>query len=102
MREAENLYVSAASSYEIAHNFRLGKLPSGGSFLERWEEFLLKLMGKELPLTHTDMKNAGLLAWQHRVPFDRMLVASAQKHGLILVTRDQSILNFNAVSTLEC
>ncbi|MBD3816952.1 MAG: PIN domain nuclease [Halothiobacillus sp.] len=38
--------------------------------------------------------SAGLLVWEHRDPFDRMLVAQAQAEGLEVVTADARLLGF--------
>ena len=40
---------------------------------------------------------AGLLDWSHRDPFDRMLVAQAQRLQLTIVTRDAAILGYDGV-----
>ncbi len=95
---AEAVFVSAASSFEIAQKTRIGRLPHGGRVLTRWPTLLTALFASELPLTGAHMRTAGELAWDHRDPFDRMLVAQAQIDGLILVTADQRILAYPEVS----
>ncbi|MCM3779597.1 type II toxin-antitoxin system VapC family toxin [Microbacterium hydrocarbonoxydans] len=101
LTEAESVYVSAASPYEIAQKTRLGLLPHGGRVLTRWQPLMQLLFATELPLSAAHMRAAGELAWEHRDPFDRMLVAQAQLDGLILVTADERILAYPEVSCAE-
>ncbi|MEW5973615.1 MAG: type II toxin-antitoxin system VapC family toxin [Pseudomonadota bacterium] len=49
---------------------------------------------RPLPISLFHGTSAGLLVWEHRNPFDRMLVAQAQAEGLELVTADARILGF--------
>lgn len=98
LSEAQVIKISAASAFEIAQKQRLGKLPYGDAILARWDELLNTLMAQELPLSSRDMMHAGSLTWQHRDPFDRMLVAQTQLNGLTLVTNDAQIHNFSGVS----
>lgn len=99
--DAEEIFVSAASAYEIAQKTRMGRLPHGGLVLTRWEHLLGALFATELPLNVAHMRTAGALAWDHRDPFDRMLVAQAQHEGLLLVTKDERIRAFEEVACAE-
>lgn len=91
LRHADERVVSAASAYEIAIKSRLGKLRGGEQLLDGWSRLLLNLQARELPLTVPHMARAGSLAWDHRDPFDRMLVAQAQLEGLTLLTDDAAV-----------
>lgn len=99
--DADTVLVSAASSYEIAQKARLGRLPHGGRVLRRWSALLDGLYATELALTGPHMRIAGELDWEHRDPFDRMLVAQAQIDGLIIVTADERIRSYPEVSCLD-
>ena len=66
--------------------------------LARWGELLENMFATELALTGSVMLQAGSLRWDHRDPFDRMLVAQAQLYGLTFVTKDAAILGFSEVS----
>ncbi|MBO0981763.1 type II toxin-antitoxin system VapC family toxin [Microbacterium sp. SD291] len=99
--DADAVFVSAASSYEIAQKARLGRLPHGARVLTRWSHLLEALFASELALTGTHMRAAGALAWEHRDPFDRMLVAQAQADGLILVTADERIRAYPEVTCAD-
>lgn len=92
--EADQLFVSAASAYEIAQKMRLGRMPEAASLLARWDELVDAMMAEELPLSADAMMRAGSMAWDHRDPFDRMLVAQAQTNGVRLVTKDRVLLSY--------
>lgn len=94
------IVVSAVSAYEVSYKARIGKFPSGATLIRRWAEAMTALAAEELPLTAADASTAGELDWEHRDPFDRMLVAQAQNEGLILVTADRAMLNAPGVAVL--
>lgn len=96
---AEHRFVGAASAYEIALKSRLGRLPGGRAVLDGWQRLLRGLLATELPLTTAHMARAGGLEWVHRDPFDRMLVAQAQVEGVVLLTDDRRIRDFEDVRT---
>lgn len=101
LEAVEGLWVSPVTSFEIAQKVRLGKLSGAEGILDRWEELLDELMAAEVPLTHKEMSKAGSLRWEHRDPFDRMLVATAQLQGMQIVTKDTAIRSFPEVSCLD-
>ena len=78
------VYVSAASFWEIAIKRRAGKLAFRGSAREAAAAAGLL----ELEIDAADAETAGELDWDHRDPFDRMLVAQCLNRGLTLVTAD--------------
>jgi PIN domain nuclease of toxin-antitoxin system len=53
-----------------------------------------------LPIEARVAVDAVGVALPHRDPFDRVIVATARVHGLILVTKDEKIVNANVVSTM--
>jgi len=46
----------------------------------------------EVPIDAADAILAGRLPWNHREPFDRMIVAQAARRGRTIATRDADIL----------
>jgi len=86
---ANDIYVSAASAWEIATKFRIGKLPQAAPFVYTLEESLRKLRFKELAVTIGHAQRAGLLAGEHNDPFDRLLIAQAQAENLLLVSNEK-------------
>lgn len=79
------VYVSAASTWEIAIKKALGKLeaPDDMDSIVEEERFL------KLPISLYHGQMAGMLPPHHKDPFDRMLVAQAQAEGLMVVTSDR-------------
>ncbi len=93
---ANQVFISAASVWEIAIKRRTGKLAFAGS--------PSAAIGKngffELPILPMDAEMAGGLDWHHADPFDRLLVAQAIRLRATLVTADAIIRAFNPVVTL--
>lgn len=94
--ERNNIFVSAASVWEIAIKRRRGKLRFSGSVSGAIAAngFL------ELPILPPEAEAAGDLAWRHEDPFDRLLVAQTMHQGLVLVTGDETIRDLDSVARL--
>lgn len=85
-------YLSAASLYEITLKGRLGKWPEVEHLLERNLTAELDALGfGVLPSSGEVMQLAGGLDWDHRDPFDRIILASSVLHGLDLVSKDRTL-----------
>lgn len=87
--EANTVYVSAASAWEVATKVRIGKLVGAESLAQ---DFALRIEEEgflPLPVSVEHAQRAGSLAGSHRDPFDRMLVAQAQAENLILVSNEE-------------
>ncbi|MGI6797652.1 type II toxin-antitoxin system VapC family toxin [Gordonia sihwensis] len=87
---ANELFVSAASAWEIAIKTRLGRL-DGAAILSSWKDTLEAMTAQELVMDSGDATLAGQLNWDHRDPFDRMIVAQATRRGLAIATSDRAI-----------
>lgn len=86
--EANELFVSAASAWEVATKHRLGKLPGAGPLAV---DFAREVRGQgfqPLPITLEHGQTAGALPGSHRDQFDRMLVAQAREEKLALVSNE--------------
>jgi PIN domain nuclease of toxin-antitoxin system len=93
---ANQVFVSAASIWEIAIKRRLKKLEFRGSALAA-----ISANGfHELPILPMDAENAGALAWRHNDPFDRMLVTQARCLTLTLTTADVVIRAYPGVAQM--
>lgn len=92
--------VSAASAWEIAIKTRLGRL-GGEPLLAAWPDVLAAMALTELAIEAADAIMAGRLPWEHRDPFDRMIVAQAARRGLTIATRDAHILGAALTPTLR-
>lgn len=83
------LFLSAASSWEIALKYALGKL----SLPEPPEKYVPSRMARSgtrgLVIDHAHALRVAELPKHHRDPFDRMLVAQAELESLVIVTVDR-------------
>ena len=100
VRAAEENVISAVSAYEVAYKTRIGKFPQGRFLVDAWTPVRTSLRACELGISADHMLRAGTLAWAHRDPFDRRLVAQAQMEALTLVTADESIRAYCDVRTI--
>lgn len=90
--ESNEVFVSAASIWEISIKRALGKLKAPGHLNETVDERGFQ----KLPITLAHAELAGQLPTHHRDPFDRMLVAQALIEGLTVLTRDSRIALYKA------
>ncbi|WP_394216169.1 type II toxin-antitoxin system VapC family toxin [Brachybacterium vulturis] len=82
------VWVSAASAWEIATKVRIGKLPGAESLILDYAQHLERWYATPLLIDSADSILAGSLVWDHRDPFDRMIIAQAIRRGLPLVSAD--------------
>jgi len=82
------ILVSAASAWEIATKFRIGKLPLGAELASQFDTIPARELFESLPITSAHACRAGLLPGPHRDPFDRVLVAQCQAENLPIVSAD--------------
>jgi PIN domain nuclease of toxin-antitoxin system len=83
------VFVSAASAFEIATKHRIGKLPQVGALIADYAGHLARQNFGELPVTADHGLRAGALPIVHRDPFDRMLIAQALAEDLVLLSNEQ-------------
>lgn len=84
--EAPEVFVSAASAWEIAIKTALGRLRPTRTV----EEAVRENGFAELPITFRHAALVTSLPPHHQDPFDRLLVAQAEVEKLTLVTRDHA------------
>lgn len=89
------LAVSAVSAWEVATKVRLGKL-NAASLVRTWDRRISGIGASVLPITAEHALFAGDMPWEHRDPFDRMLVAQATLEDLTLVTVDRAMVGLPA------
>ena len=92
---ANDVMLSAASSWEIAIKYALGKLPlprePAGFVPEQ-----LRLQGiRPVAIEHDHVLRVASLPQHHRDPFDRLLVAQALSLGATIVTADPEIARYD-------
>ncbi len=84
------VFVSAATGWEIATKVRLGKLPSAEALVPRLVGYLTDQAFTPLPVTLEHGLRAGSFRHEHRDPFDRMLIAQSLIEGMILASNETS------------
>jgi len=95
-----DLLVSAASSWEIAIKYQLGKLPLPEA-PERYVPHRVRAIGAHaIAVEHSHALAVADLPALHRDPFDRLLVAQAMLLGLTLVTADPAVADYPAPTIL--
>lgn len=85
-----DVFVSAASAWEITTKHRLGKLPEADRLAADVEGEALQERFIPLPVTMAEAELAGRLEGSHRDPFDRMLVAQALRGQRILISNERA------------
>jgi PIN domain nuclease of toxin-antitoxin system len=94
------LLLSAASSWEIAIKYGLGRL-SLPEPPERYVPTRMRAIGAEaLPIEHAHALAVAALPALHRDPFDRLLVAQAGAAGATILTADPAVAQYPAEARL--
>jgi PIN domain nuclease of toxin-antitoxin system len=86
--EINEVFVSAASAWEITTKHRLGKLPGVATIVGELDGAIAGQGFKALPIEVRHGQIAGALPGPHRDPFDRMLIAQAMLENLVLVSNE--------------
>jgi PIN domain nuclease of toxin-antitoxin system len=94
--EANLVYVSAASAWEIATKHRLGKLPGASAVAADITACVEGQGFAELPISLRHGDRAGALPGPHRDPFDRVLIAQALIEDLALVSNESAFDAYGA------
>jgi PIN domain nuclease of toxin-antitoxin system len=92
---------SAVSAMEVATTARTGRLPGAEALVATWRARLADLRIEELPLRTDHALLAGSMRWEHRDPFDRLLVAQALVENLTFVTVDATVRAVPGLRTLS-
>jgi PIN domain nuclease of toxin-antitoxin system len=88
--EATEVYVSAASAWEIAIKSSIGRIRTTRSVTQAAADSGFA----ELPVSLAHAERVAKLPLHHRDPFDRILVAQALTEHLTLVTRDRAFAKY--------
>lgn len=95
--EATEVYVSAASIWEIAIKRRLGKIDG---VPEQLAAAIVESGFQPLPITPAHAALVETLADRHRDPFDRLLIAQAIAEPLRLLTADRALEPYSELVTV--
>ncbi|HZV54288.1 MAG TPA: type II toxin-antitoxin system VapC family toxin [Rhodocyclaceae bacterium] len=94
MLAADQIYVSAASIWEIAIKARLGKIQGDP------EQLALVIEDSgfiELPVSARHAARVAQLPLHHHDPFDRLLVAQSLSEPLLLMTADEVLARYGGL-----
>lgn len=90
IEDADEVFVSAASAWEVAIKVALGRLSVPGPLLD----VVVASNFSPLPIDFAHAAAAGALPPINNDPFDRMLVAQAMVEGLHLVSHDGKLASY--------
>jgi PIN domain nuclease of toxin-antitoxin system len=90
-----DLYLSAASYWEICIKHSLGKLDLDKNWNEIFDREMLLNGIKWLPIEKEHSQGIIELPMIHRDPFDRLLIAQAYAEDMILLTADSNIKQYD-------
>jgi len=93
------VFVNAASAWEIATKYRLGRLPGAAVIAADIAGAVAEQGFAELPINFRDGQAAGGLPAIHKDPFDRMLIAQAITADMVIVS-NETLFNAYAVARL--
>lgn len=83
--DADVVYVSPISVYEVTRKVRLGKWQEMAPHVDA---LVIETETLAAPFTRAIAARAGMLSWAHRDPFDRFIAASSIELGCPLISKD--------------
>jgi PIN domain nuclease of toxin-antitoxin system len=92
---SSELLLSAASSWEIAIKYRLGKLPLSEPPATFIPDRLRRSGVQSLAIEHDHVVRVADLPDHHRDPFDRLLIAQAQALRVPVLTVDPAFTSYD-------
>jgi PIN domain nuclease of toxin-antitoxin system len=94
---ANDVWISAASYWEIAIKVSLGKYQLPGAF-DPWMEQQIQVNDFEiLPIKIAHASAIATLPFHHKDPFDRLLVAQARVERLPIISVDEALDAYSVI-----
>jgi PIN domain nuclease of toxin-antitoxin system len=93
VQAADEVFVSAASAWEMSIKSALGKLKTNSSLAAAIADYGFA----ELPITMAHAEAVRALPMHHRDPFDRLLIAQARVETLALLTHDRALGQYDGL-----
>lgn len=90
------VFVSAATAWEMATKHRGGKLQDAEAIVSDFPGLVERCHFRSLPVSIAHGHRAGLLQGDHKDPFDRMLVAQSMIEDMSLVSADPALAKLGA------
>jgi len=97
---ASELHVSAITALEIGWLTKCKKLDWGKNPISRFEQALGHHRITEVPIDSRIAWQSAQLPAIHRDPFDRIIIATAQAHGMTILTKDRTIPTYPKVKVV--
>jgi PIN domain nuclease of toxin-antitoxin system len=97
IENAAEVYISAATFWEMAIKVGLGKLSVS---LDEIREYCLESGFVELPITSEHAIAVKDLEHHHKDPFDRLIVAAAMSEPMKLLTADPQVAQYTSLAIL--
>lgn len=85
---SNELFLSASSYWEIAIKISINKLTLPTDWQSALDEEIRRIGIRWLSITKEHCQAVAAIAWHHRDPFGRMLIAQASVENLAIVTGD--------------
>jgi len=99
MESSENqCHYSVASIWELAIKSRLGKIRMGSPLGVQFRRNLIRNGFDELAVQFDHAAYVSTMPLHHRDPFDRLLIAQAQREGMAIISQDEA---FDAYKVLR-
>lgn len=98
--ERNELLLSAASSWEMAIKYELGRLPLPETPADYVPSRMRAIGAEPLAVEHSHTLGVAKLPALHRDPFDRLLVAQAELLDLTILTADAAIAQYEVATLL--
>ncbi len=93
--EGNDLYLSAASYWEICIKKSLDKVSLGNNWINLFDQEVAANKITWLPISKAHCQTTINLPFIHRDPFDRLLVAQAKYENMTLLTKDKYIQKYS-------
>jgi len=97
----EEIYLSAATSWEISIKVRTGNLNFPEPPASHISQFMARQNLRPLSITHTHAQKVHELPNHHKDPFDHILIAQAIVEGMVILTSDRVFAKY-PVEVLWC
>jgi PIN domain nuclease of toxin-antitoxin system len=98
--QADELFVSTISSFEIVLKNRLGKLGLPMAAEEWYRKAVEGYAIEEIPVSSTIAMKSASLPFLHKDPCDRIIIATALEHRMPIITADQIIPQYPGIKVI--
>ena len=100
--QSERIFVSAFSAWEIGMLVSKGRMNVTKSPLLWFEEVVEAIAAGVLEVSPEILVESSFMPMPlHADPADRILIATARRHGLTIITRDRAVLAYGAVGHVK-